>query len=183
MHLERLSAGDQRPLYRSLRKCGSEKFLRRTLIIADDWSYLRLMERRAVLRFMTEHPHGYNLSRGGEDTMHHTDATKAKASVALKRAWARTPERRNDLRGVTAMQQALLDPVKEMIRRANISATMKAKRLGVGCSNGAAKLSDLQVADIRVALLCGEHPVPIAARYNVSRRLIAMIRDGQRRAS
>jgi hypothetical protein len=75
----------------AIKKYGADAFTVRTLLIADSWEYLGEMEQRAIARYGTLAPHGYNLSTGG-NTPRMADESKpyhsARTSEGTKRAWA-----------------------------------------------------------------------------------------------
>lgn len=171
-----------RPLYRSMRKHGFENFKFSILVISNDWNYLCLLERLSIRAFDTIFPKGYNLTSGGEGINDRPDISKQKASKSLKEAWARDDgTRREDRRGVDAMRIALInDSNLEKNRRTKISVTMKERKIGIGSSNGYAKLTDEDIEAIRNELRGGNRDGDIAGRFHVSRKLISFIRHGKR---
>ena len=76
-------------LHNALRKYPDDYILK-TLVIADDWNYLCLIEQRAIKTFGTRTPFGYNMTDGGEGTVgsHHnkglirSEETKRKLSIS-----------------------------------------------------------------------------------------------------
>lgn len=181
-HLYDPKVGTDRPLYRSIRKHGVEKFKLDVLVKSDDWDYLCLLECAAIQAFNTIFPDGYNLTSGGEGINDLSEISIQKLSKSLKEVWARDDgTRREDRRGVDVMYSALKnDSELEKNRRAKISATMKERKIGVGSSNGYAKLTDEDIEAIRNELRSGNRDGDIASRFSVSRKLISFIRHGKR---
>lgn len=91
-------------LYGAIRKYGPESFKRKVLVVADDETYLRHIERRAIVAFGTMAPLGYNLVEGGGGVLNPCDQTRAAMSESARRAW--TPERAESLRRRTAVYWA-----------------------------------------------------------------------------
>jgi hypothetical protein len=85
-------------LYSALRKYKPENFVVRTLVIANDWSYLCDLERKAIAALGTRYPAGYNMTDGGEGIVGPKgDDFIAKVSVAQKKRF-QDPEQRAQLK-------------------------------------------------------------------------------------
>jgi len=54
------------PLQRAILKYGKNSFKAEILVICDDWKYLCDLEIRAIQKFKTLIPHGYNVALGGD---------------------------------------------------------------------------------------------------------------------
>jgi len=63
-----LDEGSQALVHRAIRQHGAASIRREVLLVADDLTYLGMMEVAAILRFGTLSPRGYNLVGGGEGT-------------------------------------------------------------------------------------------------------------------
>ncbi len=86
LHLHHARKGRACALHRAIRKYGEHSFIARTLLIADDWDYLREMEKRAIQSFSTVAPSGYNLTLGGEGVLgvKRSEQTRSKLSENAK---------------------------------------------------------------------------------------------------
>lgn len=87
IHQMRVREGRSQALQQAIRKYGADKFILRTLVIADDWPYLCNLEERAIVAFNTRAPHGYNLTKGGEGArgIAHTEEARRNMSLGQKR--------------------------------------------------------------------------------------------------
>jgi hypothetical protein len=93
----------------------------KTLMVADDWSYLCEMEVAAIRAFGTMAPGGYNLTAGGEGTL----GFKATESQRKRQSDAR--------RGVMNIgNKHSLGAVRSPETRAKLSAAMAGNKNGLG---------------------------------------------------
>lgn len=105
-------------IHRAIRKYGPSGFKVRTLVVADDLEYLRVLEQRAIAAFKTLSPHGYNLTVGGdgvrgfseEAAKHHRERTIAALNTPEHRALRREIGRRNAERHSQALRALWADP-------------------------------------------------------------------------
>jgi group I intron endonuclease len=68
-------------LYNALRKYKSHDYVLRTLVISDDYEYLKFIEKRAIQVFGTLYPAGYNLTEGGEGTVGYKLSEESKKRI------------------------------------------------------------------------------------------------------
>ena len=68
-HWKKSIAGQDNAVNRALRKYGRDAVSARTLVIADDWGYLCLLEKSAIKAYNTLAPNGYNCTLGGEGVL------------------------------------------------------------------------------------------------------------------
>lgn len=86
-------------LLRAIKKYGASRFTTRTLVVSSDWDYLCWLERRAILRYGTLGPRGYNLTLGGDGVVGLADDAKKRhrrnTSLGSKSAWDNSTTRAN----------------------------------------------------------------------------------------
>jgi len=172
-------------VHHAILKYGAENVVVETLVIADDLNYLRELEKRAVQKFGTLKPGGYNLTGGGEDSHFWAAETLAKATASQKRYWAAIPieqRRHMNVDKIAAMKNALSDPQREAARRKAIVSTMRSVKTKIarGERRPNSKLTPIKIDLIRAL---AEHKIPdnkIAQQFNVSRELIRDVRLGKR---
>lgn len=106
---------------------GVENVECRTLVVADDYEYLKMIERRAIAAYRTKRPHGYNLTDGGDGMAGFTfskesrermaraargkspsEETRAKLSAALKGRATNAGTRRTDEQRDAMSKEGLL---------------------------------------------------------------------------
>ncbi len=73
-------------IHKAIRKYGKDSCIVRTLVIADDWKYLQELEIRAIKKFKTNPPFGYNLTKGGEGVSDYSGAIIAKMKKTMSGA-------------------------------------------------------------------------------------------------
>jgi group I intron endonuclease len=69
---------------RALRKYGKNNVNVKTLVVANDWKYLCLLEQRAIKAYATKTPHGYNMTDGGEGTLGCIPSEESRRKMSLK---------------------------------------------------------------------------------------------------
>jgi len=80
-------------LYSAIRKFGETNCKVKTLVVANDFNYLKDIEIRAIAGFKTKYPNGYNSTRGGDGVNELPDKIRKRANAALKKKWD-NPERK-----------------------------------------------------------------------------------------
>ncbi len=79
-------------LHRAIRKHGPDAFSMRVLVIADDWEYLCMLEKRAIVAYETKAPRGYNATDGGDGVSGMDGETREKhrqnTADGTRKAWA-----------------------------------------------------------------------------------------------
>jgi hypothetical protein len=182
LHVKHERDGRRNAIHAAIKKYGACTFKVKTLLIANDLEYLRLMERRAIKVFNTMAPHGYNLSMGGEECNFWHLEVLERMREANKRAWITGREKRlaNNAIAINAMTESRKDPLIEKPRRQKIAAKMKSSGVTRGENNGHSKLTAQCVFRIRDMLACGARRILIAEYFDVNVKLICMIALGQR---
>lgn len=181
-HLKHVGLGRRNAIHRAILKYGPETFRVRTLVIADDLEYLKLIEPLAIRAYSTFCPNGYNMTHGGEGSAFWAPESLVKAKIGQRAAWQRNYEQRKNASkpAIAAMRRACEDVEIETRRRRSISTTMKSRGIGKSATNGAAKLTRESVLRIREMLRTGLTQTGIAKSFGVSRRLIGFINTGHR---
>lgn len=184
-HIIHAKVGRRNAVHRAILKYGKDNVTVKTLVIADDLNYLRLIEKRAIQIYGTLSPKGYNLTGGGEESGFWAEETLQKARKSMAMAWLLLDEeekKKRSQRSVEAMQKALSDPSHEMKRRKKISETMLSAKSNIprGANRSNAKLNTEKVVEIRKLLADGLSDKTIALQFGVSRELIRDIRTGKR---
>lgn len=147
-HLKDTTRRINKPLYNAIDKYGPENFKVETLVIANDWNYLCLLEQRAIKQYNTKIPNGYNLTDGGDGgtgyqftekdieklkqsrgKVEHTEESKE----LLRQSW--TEERRKDfgesIRGDKNPAKALETRLKIKKIKSEMGEKHPSKRLDV----------------------------------------------------
>ena len=65
-HITQANIGNQKPLYRAIRKYGVENFVIESICETNSFEDLGNMERLYIQKYNTRVPNGYNISAGGE---------------------------------------------------------------------------------------------------------------------
>lgn len=136
VHLHHARKGRAGALQSAIRKYG-DSFELKVLLIANDWSYLCEMERRAIKVFSTKSPDGYNLTDGGEGCAgmvrsaeyraRMSEAKRGKKSSApARRGWSHTAEAKAKI-----SEARKGHPVSEETRR-KIGISKQGNRYNVG---------------------------------------------------
>lgn len=137
-HVRDTELGFDLLLHRAIRKYGATAVKVQTLVIADNWGYLQLIEKRAVKVFNAKTPTGYNMTDGG-DTNPMLDPEIAKRSAKSKKGvpcpWAK--ERmihNNPMRNPESAKKrsGALHPMHRPEVKAKRAATILAKKLARG---------------------------------------------------
>lgn len=86
-------------LQKAIRKYGSSNFTCKPLVRADDYEYLKELEKRAIVSFRTKHPNGYNHTDGGDGVLgvKITKAQREKRSLSQKKSFL-NPQRKENHR-------------------------------------------------------------------------------------
>lgn len=81
-HINSAKNGADLLLSRAIKKYG-KSFEQKILVVANDWSYLCELEKKAIIAYNTFRPNGYNLTKGGEGGygLIHTEESKKKMSL------------------------------------------------------------------------------------------------------
>ncbi len=86
-HAKRCADGH---LQMAIRKYGAAGFSVKTLVLSDDYSYLKLLEQRAIVSFKTKSPRGYNLTDGGDGVLGvvMSEESRVRRSIAQLKSFA-----------------------------------------------------------------------------------------------
>lgn len=172
-------------VHRAIIKYGAENVKVDTLVIADDFKYLRFIEKRAIQSYGTLSPNGYNLTGGGEDSGFWAQESVEKSRNTRIATWAAIEKsQRVELtkKAIDAMRKALSDPACNEARSKKISETMLSSKSKIahGADRPNAKLNTEKVARIRQLIDEKQSDQTIALIFGVSRELIRDIRTGKR---
>lgn len=98
----RVREGRNNALQQAIKKYGAAAFTVRTLVVANEWSYLCDLEKKAIASFNTIAPHGYNLTAGGEGVVGRkvTSENRLKMSSAQRARFARPGEKEKAMRAL-----------------------------------------------------------------------------------
>lgn len=137
LHRNHAKKGREGAVYNAMRKYGEAGMNVRTLLVSDDWDYLRKMERRVISAFGTKYPLGYNLTDGGEGYVRkiYTPEQRAERARAdemrgldppVRRGWRHTPEAR------AKISAAGRGRIFSAERRAKMGASKVGNKYGAG---------------------------------------------------
>lgn len=134
------------PLRRAIAKYGEAQFTVEVVCCARTWEDLCAAEVALIAQRNTRAPNGYNITLGGEGA----------------RGCIRTAAHR------AAISRAHLGKQRSAITRAKLSAAMSGRSFNVGAANGGAKLTLLDVIEIRRRLAHGARQRHMAILFKVS---------------
>lgn len=102
-HVEQTRRQRKWAVHKAILKYGADSVRVVTLVIADSWDYLCLLERKAIEVFGTFGKAGYNLTEGGDGFRgRHTEETKAKIAEKSRNC---TDETREKLRMAARLRE------------------------------------------------------------------------------
>lgn len=149
------------PLHKAIAEHGPEAFAYVVLYEAVDKREMLAVERGAIARYGTLHPHGYNHSCGS----------------MLRAIWQKNLGRANSSASIAKRAAKLRGQTRTLEQR----ALMGRNRCGKGLLNKAsAKLSLGEVSEIKLRLKAGQPPSLLAIEYGVRPSTIYRIRSGKR---
>lgn len=92
-HLNNAKNGNKNLIYNAIRKYG-DNFTKRVLALSNNWEYLCMLEKRAILAYETLTPKGYNATIGGDGTngYKHSESSKLKMSISKQNMTNETKE-------------------------------------------------------------------------------------------
>jgi DNA-binding transcriptional regulator YiaG len=191
-HIQNAANGFSQPVYRWIRKHGAASIVSVTLSIHPDTVSGNLAEIAAIQRHKTHHlVGGLNVTLGGDGGtgFKHSAETRARMSAARTgvpqdpviverrvaairagRGYSATGER------LAAMNRA---NVGKKLSGDHLSHIRQARQLKRGSNNPLAKLTELQVREIKELLQLKMTQREIALKYNVSPSNIASINQGR----
>lgn len=121
-HFKNAESGANNILYSAIRKFGRSRCLVKTMLIADDFEYLLGIEKKAILKFGSKYPYGYNSTSGGDGVKELPKEIKAKQIFNLKKSWNNESRRK-------AVSDARKMDWKNSEYRENISKKIRKKML------------------------------------------------------
>jgi len=91
------TAKSQYAVHRAIRKYGKSNVSVNTMVIAGDWEYLCDLEMKAIEKYNTKQPHGYNMTAGGEGVIGRsvTESERDNSSQWMKMYWQEEEFREN----------------------------------------------------------------------------------------
>lgn len=84
-HVSKAHQGRQTIIALAMRKHGAEMFTMTLLGEASSWEELCAMEQAAIASYQTFHPHGYNMTHGGDGTLGRLHSEDTKQRIAAKK--------------------------------------------------------------------------------------------------
>lgn len=175
-HVKDVAGGRRNAIHRAVLKYGADAFKVQTLVVAE-FEYLRALEKKVIDAFDTQSPNGYNLTGGGEKAHFWSAESREKTRQSQITSWKTNyaVRKAGTVKAIQAMQMACADEGVERLRRERISETMRAKGIGRGIANAAAKLDAKRAVEIRALQDSGRSAAEIGAQYGISRALVTMI--------
>lgn len=174
----------------AIAKHGPENFTMEPICCAVSWADICCVERALIAQYECTTPRGYNLRRGGEGIYGHKPSADAIERSAAKhrgkpchqntRAAASLYHkgRKKSAETRAKIAAARLGKKHSAATRAWLSRLRMGISQNIGESNGGAKLSAVQVADIRAALVGGATQRGQARKFGVSVTAIWKIANG-----
>lgn len=183
-HKTQANTGNEKPLYRALRKYGWEN-IQFKVLQSGLMSSMKKLEILRIKRYKTcilDHGsiYGYNITRGGEGTNGYQHTSEWKAEQSKRSKGDRNPMFGVKLRGESNPNwgRKASQETREKQRMAKLGkpGNRKGKRGAYGERVGTSKLKTQQVLDI---LRDTRYPRIIALEYGVSKTLIKKIKARQ----
>lgn len=84
-HSKQAANGSRLAIHNAIRKYGLESCKVKTLVISDDHEYLKELEIKAIIKFNTKSPNGYNCTDGGDGIFGVPELVRKKMSSSAKK--------------------------------------------------------------------------------------------------
>jgi group I intron endonuclease len=120
-------------LQNAINKYGADNFKVTALVIANDYEYLKELERKAIAVFNTKAPHGYNMTDGGDGVVGviTTAAGRIKRSTSQLVSFSDPKRKQRHLESQQTMEIRQLRSIRQksinVIQKERVSDAMRAK--------------------------------------------------------
>lgn len=112
---------------RAIRKYGHVNCRVSTLVVANDWEYLKYIERKAITAFGTMLPNGYNTTAGGDGMLGHVPTAEHRAAIALAIKGMEKSDAAKRKQSIAMTGRVHSDEVKAKIGAANRGRVLSAQ--------------------------------------------------------